>query len=132
MTIGTVWTSESLFSRAPHAGKLQFATTAAHLLDRGFELVDGQQYSDHFARFGGREIPIAEYRIALARGLAAPARFYPDTVRPAPGAHQEASRAAPGSTIPGSPDSARRKEKGHNGRGDNGRGDNGRGDNGAS
>lgn len=83
LTIGTMWSSESMFSRAPGADQVQFAAAAAHLLERGFQLVDGQQYSDHFARFGGRDLPIAEYRVALARGLAAPARFYPEGVRPA-------------------------------------------------
>jgi leucyl/phenylalanyl-tRNA--protein transferase len=75
VTIGRVWTSESMFHRAPHAGKVQFAAAAAHLLERGFEVVDGQQYSEHFARFGARDVSIAEYRAALARGLAAPATF---------------------------------------------------------
>jgi leucyl/phenylalanyl-tRNA--protein transferase len=132
LTIGTVWSSESLFSRAPHAGKIQFAATASHLLERGFQLVDGQQYSDHFARFGGREIPIAEYRVVLARGLAAPARFYPEGARPALGPSEQApanpapgnpapGNAAPGSTIPGSPASARKhQEKGRNGHGNQG------------
>ena len=75
VSIGRVWTSESMFHRAPHAGKVQFAAAAAHLIERGVECVDGQWYSEHFARFGAREVPIAEYRACLARGLANPARF---------------------------------------------------------
>ena len=101
VSIGRVWTSESMFHRAPHAGKVQFAAAAAHLIERGFEIVDGQQYSEHFARFGARDVPIAEYRAALARGLANPAQFHPGGVRPplgAPGAEQ-----APLSTQPAQP-----------------------------
>jgi leucyl/phenylalanyl-tRNA---protein transferase len=122
LTIGTMWISESMFSRAPHADKVQFAATAQHLLERGYEVVDGQQYSDHFARFGARDISIAQYRVALARGLAAPARFYPDGVHPAPAPPQEAPASiALGSTIPGSPDSARKQQqKNRNGGGDHG------------
>jgi leucyl/phenylalanyl-tRNA---protein transferase len=75
VSIGRVWTSESMFHRAPHAGKVQFAAVAAHLIERGFDCVDGQQWSDHFARFGAKDVPIEEYRDRLARGLAAPARF---------------------------------------------------------
>jgi leucyl/phenylalanyl-tRNA---protein transferase len=99
VTIGTVWTSESMFHHAPHAGKVQFQALAQRLLDRGFELVDGQQYTEHFARFGARDISIAEYRAALARGLAAPARFYPKGTRPV----ESATSAEPGGTAPGKP-----------------------------
>ena len=56
VSIGRVWTSESMFHRAPHAGKVQFAAAAAHLIERGFEVVDGQMYSEHFARFGARDV----------------------------------------------------------------------------
>jgi leucyl/phenylalanyl-tRNA--protein transferase len=82
VSIGRVWTSESMFHRAPHAGKVQFAAAAAHLIERGFECVDGQWYSEHFARFGAREVPVAEYRACLARGMANPARLNPE--RPSP------------------------------------------------
>ncbi len=101
VSIGRVWTSESMFHRAPHAGKVQFAAAAAHLVERGFEIVDGQQYSDHFARFGARDVPIAEYRAALARGLASPAQFHPGGVRPALGA--PSPEETPASTKPAQP-----------------------------
>jgi leucyl/phenylalanyl-tRNA--protein transferase len=83
VSIGRIWTSESMFHRAPHAGKVQFAAVAAHLIERGYVCVDGQMYSEHFARFGAREIPIAEYRDVLARGLANPARFHAEEPKPA-------------------------------------------------
>jgi hypothetical protein len=87
-----------MFHRAPHAGKVQFAAAAAHLIERGFEIVDGQQYSEHFARFGARDVPIAEYRAALARGLAHPAQFHAGGVRPPLGA--PSTEEAPASTKP--------------------------------
>jgi leucyl/phenylalanyl-tRNA--protein transferase len=74
--VGRIWSAESMFERAPHAGDAQFAAVAAHLSERGFECVDGQTYSEHFARFGAREVSIAEYRSCLARGLAAPVHFH--------------------------------------------------------
>ncbi|HEU4578547.1 MAG TPA: leucyl/phenylalanyl-tRNA--protein transferase [Polyangiaceae bacterium] len=101
VSIGRVWTSESMFHRAPHAGKVQFAAAAAHLIERGFEIVDGQQYSEHFARFGARDVPIAEYRSALARGLANPAQFHPGGVRPPLG--PPSAEDAPASTKPAQP-----------------------------
>ncbi|MEY4549692.1 MAG: hypothetical protein RL685_5887 [Pseudomonadota bacterium] len=95
VSIGRVWTSESMFHRAPHAGKVQFAAVAQHLAQRGVECVDGQQYSEHFARFGARDISIEEYRNVLARGLAAPVSFHADGQRPAQSAEKPAGGAAP-------------------------------------
>jgi leucyl/phenylalanyl-tRNA--protein transferase len=83
VSIGRVWSSEGQFERAPRAGEAQFAGAAAHLLERGFELVDAQLYSEQLARFGAREVPIAEYRSALARGLVAPVSFHAPGVPPA-------------------------------------------------
>lgn len=96
VSIGRVWTSESMFHRAPHAGKVQFAAVAAHLIERGFVCVDGQMYSEHFARFGAREIPIAEYRNVLARGLANPARFHAEEPKPAAAAAPPAQKKVKG------------------------------------
>lgn len=76
VSIGRVWSSEGSFERAPLAGEALFAGTANHLLQRGFELLDAQLYSEQLARFGAREVPIAEYRSALARGLCAPVSFH--------------------------------------------------------
>jgi leucyl/phenylalanyl-tRNA---protein transferase len=95
VSIGRVWTSESMFHRAPHAGKVQFAAVAQHLTERGVECVDGQQYSEHFARFGAREIPIEEYRNVLARGLAAPVSFHAEGQRPARRDEKSSVEASP-------------------------------------
>jgi leucyl/phenylalanyl-tRNA--protein transferase len=75
VSIGRVWSSEVQFARAPLAAEALFAGATDHLLERGFELLDAQLYSDELARFGAREVPIAEYRSALARGLIAPVSF---------------------------------------------------------
>jgi leucyl/phenylalanyl-tRNA--protein transferase len=77
LSIGRVWTSESMFHRAQHTGKGQRMHLLKHLQTRGYVCVDSQTYSDHLARFGAREIPRLEYRRILARGLAKPASFYP-------------------------------------------------------
>lgn len=82
VSIGRVWSSEGQFERAPLAGEAQFASAADHLLGRGFELVDAQLYSEQLARFGAREVPIAEYRSALARGLVAPVSFHAPGAQP--------------------------------------------------
>jgi len=76
VSIGRVWSCEGQFERAPLAAEAQFAGAAHHLLARGFELVDVQLYSEQLARLGAREVPIAEYRSALARGLVAPVSFH--------------------------------------------------------
>lgn len=81
VTIGRIWSCESMFHRAPHADEVQFAAVAAHLIERGYEAIDGQLYSEHFARFGGKDVLIAEYRALLARGLANPAHFHPEGSR---------------------------------------------------
>ena len=75
LSIGRVFTLESMFHRAPNAGKAQFIHLAKHLTERGYVCVDGQEYAGHFARFGAREIPLTEYRTQMARGLVNPARF---------------------------------------------------------
>jgi leucyl/phenylalanyl-tRNA--protein transferase len=75
LAVGRVWTGETMFHRAPNAGKAQFVFLAEHLLRQGYECVDGQAYSPHFARFGARHMPIDEYRTILARGLMHPAKF---------------------------------------------------------
>jgi leucyl/phenylalanyl-tRNA--protein transferase len=111
VSIGRVWTSESMFHRAPHAGKVQFAAVAAHLKERGFEAVDGQMYSDHFARFGARDIPIAEYRALLARGLANPAHFHPNGQRPKPGEAPSPAPAEDG-TPPAATNGKQKQKKG--------------------
>ena len=78
VSIGRVFTGESMFHRAPNAGKAQFAHLAKHLAARGYWWFDIQQDSKHLARFGAREISLAAYRESMAHGLVSPARFNRD------------------------------------------------------
>lgn len=76
VALGTVFTVESMFSRADHASKLAFAFLAQHLIERGFTLIDCQYQQAHFARFGAIEIPRDEYRKRVALGMVHPASFH--------------------------------------------------------
>jgi leucyl/phenylalanyl-tRNA--protein transferase len=69
VALGTLFTSESMFHRAPDAGSL--ALVAAHeiLRERGVTLWDVQMASPHVARFGAREITAEHYRELLAAAL---------------------------------------------------------------
>lgn len=70
VALGGLFTSESMFHRAPDAGSLALVATAARLADRGFVLWDVQQMSPHVARFGARPVPRDRYRAGLAEALA--------------------------------------------------------------
>jgi leucyl/phenylalanyl-tRNA--protein transferase len=75
VAIGQVFTGETMFHRVPEAGKSSFAYLATHLRERGFVCIDAQFPSHHMVRFGAKEVPLAEYRKNLARGLVRSARF---------------------------------------------------------
>jgi leucyl/phenylalanyl-tRNA---protein transferase len=70
VAIGTLFTSESMFHRAPDAGNAALVGTARLLGARGFTLWDIQVVSDHTARFGALEVSFAEYRSRLAAAVA--------------------------------------------------------------
>lgn len=93
LSIGRVWTGETMFHSAPDAGKAQFVALAQHLQRRGYRCVDGQAFSNHFARFGAREISLEVYRSALGRGLAHPTTFY--------GPGESADTVVPSLEVPG-------------------------------
>jgi leucyl/phenylalanyl-tRNA--protein transferase len=75
IALGRVFTLESMFSHEDHASKLCFAHVCLHLVQRGFELADCQYQSPHVERFGAIDMPRAEYRDRVARGLIYPASF---------------------------------------------------------
>ena len=75
IALGTVCTLESMFSHEDHASKLAFAHACQHLAKWGFTLVDCQYQSPHVERFGAIEMPRAEYRDRVARGMIRPATF---------------------------------------------------------
>jgi leucyl/phenylalanyl-tRNA--protein transferase len=76
MAMGRVFTGETMFHRAPGAGKACFVQLASHLRERGFLCIDAQWPTDDMLRFGAREVPMREYRKLLARGLVNAAEFH--------------------------------------------------------
>lgn len=77
VALGGMFSSETMFHRAPDAGNAALAGTAALLRAAGFTLWDIQVTSDHTRRFGAHDIAPAEYRRHLARAL----RERPGTLR---------------------------------------------------
>lgn len=76
VALGGLFTSESMFHRAPDAGSLAIVATAERLREHGFLLWDVQMASPHTARFGAVEIPAEEYRRRLAAALSVRRAFY--------------------------------------------------------
>jgi leucyl/phenylalanyl-tRNA--protein transferase len=66
-----VFFGESMFSRKTDASKVALVALVERLRARGFRLLDTQWLTDHLARFGGFEVPRAEYEQLLAEALAA-------------------------------------------------------------
>ena len=84
VSLGRMFTGESMFARAPDASKVAFATLLGNLVAWGFPLVDCEVYTDHLARFGGEEWPRARFLSALASAVEAPARRGPWTLELGP------------------------------------------------
>jgi leucyl/phenylalanyl-tRNA--protein transferase len=89
VSLGGVFFGESMFSRAPGASKVAFATLLANLAHWRFELVDCQQDTEHLARFGAEDWPRAQFLAALRRSLRSPTRRGPWTLEVAPAAAAE-------------------------------------------
>lgn len=70
VAIGTLFTSETMFHRAPDAGNAALVGTARLLRSRGFTLWDIQALSPHTARFGAHGITPEDYRRRLAAAVA--------------------------------------------------------------
>ena len=84
VAVGTVFTVDSMFSRANHASKLAFAHLCQRLGEWEFDVVDCQYLKPHFGRFGAIEIPREEYRRVIARGLAVRAPSFGERDRTQP------------------------------------------------
>jgi len=61
VAIGGAFFGESMVSLRRDASKVALAALVERLNQRGFELLDTQYMTPHLKRFGGREIPRAEY-----------------------------------------------------------------------
>jgi leucyl/phenylalanyl-tRNA--protein transferase len=74
VSIGRMFTGESMFARAPDASKLAFATLLGNLAAWGFAFVDCEVRTEHLARFGAEDWPRSRFLEALAVAVAAPTR----------------------------------------------------------
>lgn len=103
VALGGLFTSESMFHRAPDAGSAALVATAAMLRAGGYALWDIQMTSPHTARFGATEIAAADYRRRLGRALRAPAGGLtpPGAARPMSPARRRPPPAAPGGPASG-------------------------------
>ena len=69
VALGGMFSSETMFHRAPHAGNAALVATAGLLAQAGFSLWDIQATSEHTLRFGAQELAPPEYRRRLRRAL---------------------------------------------------------------
>ena len=65
--IGGMISVESMFHNVDHASKAAYGQTLFKLRDRGFKLVDVNNASEHFARFGAETVPQWQFE-ELLRG----------------------------------------------------------------
>jgi leucyl/phenylalanyl-tRNA--protein transferase len=72
VALGAAFFGESMFARGPDASKAAFVTAVRWLGERGVQLVDCQQTTEHLLRFGAREIPRLEFQRRLAQALERP------------------------------------------------------------
>lgn len=75
ITIGEVFTGESMFHRVRDASKVALAALDDHLLSRGFTLIDAQLPTPHLQRMGAVTIPRSSFLTALRRLRRADVQF---------------------------------------------------------
>jgi leucyl/phenylalanyl-tRNA---protein transferase len=75
ITVGAAFTGESMFHRATDASKVALVHLCAHLLERGFTLLDAQLPTPHLSSLGAVEIPRARFLALLARARELDRRF---------------------------------------------------------
>jgi leucyl/phenylalanyl-tRNA--protein transferase len=78
VALGGAFFGESMFSRARDASKVALVHLVARLRLGGFVLLDTQFVTAHLAQFGAYEVPRAQYKAALDRAAAVPARWLAD------------------------------------------------------
>lgn len=75
VAIGGVFAAESMFHRVTDASKVALVHLERHLIERGYQLWDIQQWTEHTGRMGAIEIPRAEYLERLAAAVTLPVTF---------------------------------------------------------
>ena len=75
IAIGGLFAAESKFYRVRDASKVALVHLVRHLGDRGYVLLDVQQWTPHTARLGVTEIPRRDYLLRLATAVDLPTTF---------------------------------------------------------
>jgi leucyl/phenylalanyl-tRNA--protein transferase len=69
VAIGGLFAAESMFHRVRDASKIAVAQLVSHLNERGYELLDIQQWTPHTGRMGASEISREDYLRRLSRAV---------------------------------------------------------------
>lgn len=77
VSLGTLFSGESMFATASDASKVCFVWLVRQLQAWGFELLDSQVYTDHLARFGAGHMPREDYLAWLPQLTRQPTRRGP-------------------------------------------------------
>ena len=77
VTVGGLFSGESMFHRVTDASKAAMAYTVQRLKQRGFTLFDVQWTNPHTRRMGARDIPRSEYLRRLEAAIRLPVQFVP-------------------------------------------------------
>jgi leucyl/phenylalanyl-tRNA--protein transferase len=83
LSIGGLFAAESMFYQVRDASKVAVAYLVAHLRQRGYQLLDIQQWTPHTGRMGAIEIPRLDYLRRLARARDLPVTFGDQLAGPA-------------------------------------------------
>lgn len=75
VALGGAFFGESMFSRTTDASKVALVHLVARLRLCGFVVLDTQFGTEHLARFGGEEIPAAEYKAMLEKAVSMQPRW---------------------------------------------------------
>jgi leucyl/phenylalanyl-tRNA--protein transferase len=75
VVIGDIFCGESMFTKESNASKVAFAALVQRLKNKGFNLIDSQIYTEHFAVLGACEISREEYLHQVNQALQNPKEF---------------------------------------------------------
>jgi leucyl/phenylalanyl-tRNA--protein transferase len=74
VSLGSMFTGESMFARAPDASKVAFVTLLGNFVEWGFGFVDCEVETPHLARFGGESWSRSAFLDALSSAIEVPTR----------------------------------------------------------
>ena len=75
LSVGRLFSGESMFAHAPDASKIAFVHLVRQLDAWGYPLIDCQLHTQHLARFGAKEIPRKDYLQTIATLIDLPGRI---------------------------------------------------------